>query len=192
MSRNNNISVGKASDRIIINELKKLNGFIDVVEVKDSQQNRYSIQGVDKLQNDINMKLGIDYILVMNTYQGYQTYYIDTKGFTYYPRYNGALTNGVVESLLLQVEKRYSNVVYKGWANSPEHWTTHIIILINNHLYYINYPKLVGYCNKLEQMEGIEQISFNKGYGNYEKCIIANVNDMLEQGVITRIAPISE
>ena len=192
MNRTNNIKLGKASDKIIISELEKLTGFICIDEIKDSQQNRYNIKGLDKFYNDINSKLGVDYILTMHTLEGYQTYYLDTKGFNYNPRYNGKLnTDGIVETMLLQVEKYYSGISRKGWANSPEHWTTNTLILINNHIYFISYPKLIEYCNKLEQVADIPTISFPKGYGNYERCIIANVNDMLEQGVIKQIRPVS-
>lgn len=184
--RESNIKLGKASDRKIIEHIKKLDGFIDIVEIKDSQQNRYSIQGVDKLQNDINMILGIDYILVMNTKQGYQTYYIDTKGFTYKPIHNGALTDGIVETILLQVSKLYGGRWYKGWANNSEHWTTHILILINDHIYYMNYKRLVSYCNDFLQAND-DTIEFDKKYGNYEYCIKASIEDLKVKGVITDI-----
>ena len=192
MSRSENIKLSKVSDKIIINEVEKLNGFISIDEVKDSQQNRNNIYGVDKLHNDINMLLGIDYILVMKIGNSYQTLYIDTKGFNYNPKYNGTIRNGVVTTVLLQIEKYYGGKLLKGWANNPKYWTDFIIILLNNHLYYMNYQRLMEYCNQLEHEQGTSIIQFNKYNGNYEKCIIANVDDMINQRVITSIKPIAD
>ena len=77
--RNNNIEYGNKANGKIINYLKSLDGFVSIHEIRDNQQNRNSLQGMERLENDINMHLGIDYVLVMKD----KTYYIDTKGFNY-------------------------------------------------------------------------------------------------------------
>ena len=198
MNRTNNIKLGKACDKVILSELKKLKGFIGIDEIKDSQQNRYNINGLEKFYNDINSKLGVDYVLTMIINGKVQTLYIDTKGFNYSHRSNGKLTNGIVETIPLQIEKYYSGISRKGWANSPEHWTTNTIILINNHMYFIRYNKLVEYCNELEQIDTTVCITYdkrdnwNRYTGNYEKCILGNVEEMKAKGIITSIRAVTD
>lgn len=183
--RNRNIQLGKTSDEIIIGELMKLDKFKSIVPIRDNQQKRNSLQGILKLEDDINMRLGIDYVLEFNG----NTYYIDTKGFTYDSRYYGSLNNGVVELLLLQVEKYYRGISRKGWSNDNDHWTDFILILINNHIYFINYKRLVTYCNNIQVAD---VITFNKGNGNYEKCIQVPVNKLQEANVITSIIKVDD
>lgn len=183
--RNNNIKYGNEANEKIINYLKSLDGFVSIYEIRDNQQNRNSLQGMDRLENDINMHLGIDFVLVMKD----KTYYLDTKGFKYNPRYYGNLTNGIVDTMLLQVEKFYGGEVRNGWANNPKYLTEYIIILINGYIYFIDYKSLVQYCKKFNR-DNIAYEKFNKGYGNYEICIKASVKDMLENKVITCITKI--
>jgi hypothetical protein len=180
--RSNNIKYGNEANEKIINYLKGLEGFKAIYEIRDNQQNRNGLQGIEKLENDVNMHLGIDYVLVMEN----RTYYIDTKGFSYNPKYYGKLENGIVETMLLQVEKYYGNQLYYGWANNPNHLTELIIILVNGHIYCLNYKKLVQYCKRFNR-DNIAYEKFNKGYGNYEICIRASVKDMLENEVINHI-----
>ena len=89
-------------------------------------------------------------------------------------------------TMLLQVEKYYGNQLYYGWANNPNHLTELIIILVNGHIYCLNYKKLVQYCKRFNK-GNIAYEKFNKGYGNYEICIRASVKDMLENEVINHI-----
>ena len=63
--RSNNIKYGNVANGKIIDYLKGLEGFVSIHEIRDNQQNRNSLQGMEKLENDINMYLGIDYVLVM-------------------------------------------------------------------------------------------------------------------------------
>ena len=184
--RNNNIEYGNKANGKIINYLKSLDGFVSIHEIRDNQRNRNSLQGMERLENDINMHLGIDYVLVMKD----KTYYLDTKGFNYNPKYYGSLKNGMVDTMLLQVEKYYGKVVYYGWANNPNHLTEYILILINDYIYFVDYKKLVQYCKRFNR-DNTPYEKFNKGYGNYEICIKASVKDMLENEVITCIIPIN-
>ena len=170
----------------IIDYLKGLEGFVSIYEIRDSQQNRNGLQGMERLENDINMHLGIDYVLVMEE----RTYYIDTKGFNYNPKYYGKLENGIVETILLQVEKYYGKVVYNGWANNPNHLTEYILILLNDHIYFMDYKKLVQYCKRFNK-DNCDYKVFDKKYGNYEICIKASVKDMIENKVITNIKRVS-
>ena len=196
--RSNNIEYGKKADEKIISYLKSLDGFVSIYEIRDNQQNRNNLQGMDKLENDINMHLGIDFVLVIKD----KTYYLDTKGFNYSYRNYGSLRNGIVENMLLQVEKVYGNKEYKGWANNPKHLTTHIVILINGHIYIIDYKKLVKYCDKFtDEVEKCKRKGKGndivkiygekwKGKGNCEICVKASVKDMIENKVITNISTI--
>lgn len=184
--RNNNIEYGNKANEKIIGYLKSLDGFVSIHEIRDNQQNRNSLQGMERLENDINMHLGIDFVLVMKD----KTYYLDTKGFNYNQRYYGNLDNGIVETMLLQVEKYYGGNLYNGWANNPNHLTEYILILVNNNIYFVDYKSLVQYCKKFKR-DNTAYEKFNKGYGNYEICIKASVKDMLENKVITCIIPIN-
>lgn len=184
--RNNNIKYGNQANEKIIGYLKSLDGFVSIYEIRDNQQNRNSLQGMERLENDINMRLGIDYVLVMKD----KTYYLDTKGFNYKSKYYGNLNNGKVETMLLQVEKYYGGVIYNGWANNPNHLTEYILILINEHIYFVDYKRLVQYCKKFNR-DNTPYEKFDKGYGNYEICIKAPVRDMMENNVITCIIPIN-
>lgn len=190
MSRETNIEFGKASDKIIINELKKTFKCLEIFEVEDGQQNRDNLQGKPKLLNEINMRLGIDYVILMEINGKVDTHFIDTKGFKYSSKHNGTVNNGIVETILLQVSKEYGNKTFKGWANNPEHWTTHIIILLNGHIYIMNYKRLVQYCNRLMMQYDVKLERFEKENGSVEYCFKGNVKEMEQQKVVTLIKPV--
>ena len=186
LMRENNIEYGKQADKKIINCLKTLEGFKSIHEIRDNQRNRGRLQGMERLENDVNMHLGIDYVLVVKD----KTYYIDTKGFKYKYEYCGRVENGIVETILLQVEKYYGKVVYNGWANNPNHLTEYILILLNDHIYFMDYKKLVQYCKRFNK-DNCDYKVFDKKYGNYEICVKASVKDMIENKVITNIKRVS-
>ena len=51
--RSNNIKYGNVANGKIIDYLKGLEGFVSIHEIRDNQQNRNSLQGMEKLENDI-------------------------------------------------------------------------------------------------------------------------------------------
>lgn len=206
--RNNNIKHGNKANERIINYLKGCGGIYGIYEIGDYQSEKWNrtLTPIEQMHNSINQYLGTDYIVITEgtkyrfqnmtgEYEklngiGFNIVNVDTKGFNYNPKYYGKLENGIVETMLLQVEKYYGKVVYNGWANNPNHLTEYILILLNNHIYFISYRKLVEYCRRFNR-GNISYEKFNKGNGNYEICIKASVKDMIENKVITSIKQIS-
>lgn len=206
--RKNNIKYGNQADEKIIGYLKKCKGIYGITKIGDYQREKYQreLRPTEEMDNSINQYLGVDYMIITEgskyklrnlsgDYEklnglGFNIVNVDTKGFNYNHKYYGKLENGIVEKMLLQVEKCYSNKVYYGWANNSKHLTTHLVILINNHMYFIDYKKLVQYCKRFNR-DNTAYEKFNKGYGNYEICIKASVKEMIENKVITCIIPIN-
>ena len=207
MSRINNINYGNKADEKIINYLKGCNGIYGIKKIGDYQREKYQreLTPIEQMDNSINQYLGVDYMIITEgtkykfqnlsgDYEklnglGFDIVNVDTKGFNYNPKYYGKLENGIVETMLLQVEKCYGGNVYYGWANESKHLTTHLVILINDYMYFMDYKSLVAYCKRFNKGNCTYKV-FDKGYGNYEICIRVSVKDMLENEVITCIIPI--
>ena len=185
MNRNNNITYSRMANTKILQYLKTIKGYKAIHEVRDYQQATHQLQGMQKLENDVNIHLGIDYVLEIDN----KTHYIDTKGFNYNPKYYGSIENGIVETMLLQVEKCYGGQIYHGWANNPNHLTEFILVLIQNTLYILDYKRLVTYCKRFGR-DNVSFITFNKGYGSYEICIKRPINELVNEKVITHIVKI--
>lgn len=209
--RNNNIKYGNKANEKIINYLKKCKGIYRIYEVGDYQQEKWSrkLKPTEEMHNSINQYNGVDYIVITegSKYKlqnldgkyarlngmGFNIVNLDTKGFNYKYKNYGKLENGIVEKMLLQVEKKYGGKVMKGWANNPKYLTTHIAILVANHIYIINYKRLMIYCDNFK-MDSENTVTWGgryKGIGNYVTCIKASVKDMIENKVITSIIPIN-
>ncbi|MEG1411624.1 MAG: hypothetical protein RSD36_17445 [Terrisporobacter sp.] len=209
MSRTNNIKYGNKADGKIIKYLSGCRGIYAIQKIGDYQTDKYQreLKPTEWMHNSMNQYLGVDYMIITEgtkykfqnlggKYEklnglGFDIVNVDTKGFNYNPKYYGALDNGIVETMLLQVEKCYGGNLYYGWANNPNHLTTHLVILINDYMYFVDYKSLVGYCKRFDRNSKELIPPFNKGYGNYELCIKASVRDMVENKVITNIIPIS-
>lgn len=209
--RNNNIKKGNEANKKIINYLKKCKGIYGIYEIGDYQQEKWNrrLKPMEEMQNSINQYNGVDYIVItegtkykLQNFEGgyaklngmrFDIVNLDTKGFNYNCRNYGKIENGIIEKILLQVEKKYSGKVMKGWANNPKYLTTHLAILVANHIYIIDYKRLITYCDNFE-MDIANTVTWGekyKGKGNYETCIKAPVKDMLENKVITCIIPIN-
>lgn len=208
MSRINNIKYGNKADEKIIKYLSGCEGIYGITKIGDYQREKYQreLRPVEQMNNSINQYLGVDYMIITEgtkykfqsligeheKYNGlrFDIVNVDTKGFNYNPKYYGKLENGIVETMLLQVEKCYGGNVYCGWANDSKHLTTHLVILINDYMYFIDYKSLVKYCKRFNRGNCVYEL-FNKGNGNYEICVKASVKDMIENKVITNIIPIN-
>ena len=199
--RSNNIANGKLADNRILNHLNRYSGILGVKPIGDYQVERWArkLTPTEQMENSINMYLGIDY-LVMIQAKGYNLGFIDsslegvegrlisidTKGFNYsYSNYGRLKANGEVELMLLQVEKLVGKHKYNGWANDPNHKVEYLLILVNDHLYYMDYKKLVSYCSRFNR-NNCKWKTFNKTNG-YEICIQATVDDLKANGVIFNI-----
>lgn len=195
MDRKNNISKGKNADEKIIKWMQKLEGSKLIHEIKDYQmeiRQGKELTRQQQLDNYINMVQGTDYIykfiqsdkgIIVETVA-----FIDTKGFNYNQKYYGNIdNNGIVEYMIFQIEKSYGGKIYRGWANEPSHKTSHIVILINDLIYIIKYQKLLEYLNQMD-IKQYRIITFNKNYGNYEKCIQVPTNELIQNGVIVHIS----
>ena len=208
-NRGENIKKGKLADEKIIEHLKKLDGFINIIECKDYQvelKQGKELTRSQHLQNNINMIGGTDYVLVMkggnlefrnltgddaqlNGFK-FRLINIDTKGFNYSLKNNGVMySDGTVERLLLQIGKYYGGVKYKGWANNPHHLTSFIVMNVGDWVYYLDYKKLVVFMQSLNRSNTVGEL-FPKGGENYEVCLKVPVKGLLESGVITAIVPL--